>query len=48
MRLWSFADVSTLSVGPGAERACVANDVRRFARFSGEVTHEAMIGKVVF
>jgi hypothetical protein len=35
-------------VGPGAERSCVANDVRRFPQFSGEVTHEAMIGKVVF
>jgi hypothetical protein len=40
MPLRSFADVPTLSAARGA--------FHRFPPFSGEVTHEAMIGKVVF
>jgi hypothetical protein len=44
MPLRSFADVPTLSATRGAERG----DFRRFPPFSGEVTHEAVIGKMVF
>ena len=40
MPLRSFADVPTLSAA--------RDDFHRFPPFSGEVTHEAMIGKVVF
>ena len=43
MPLWYFADVPTLSAARGAARG----DFHRFPPFSGEVTHEAMIGKVV-
>jgi len=39
MSLWYFADMSTLSAALG-DFYCVKS-------FSGEVTHEAMIGKVV-
>jgi hypothetical protein len=44
MPLRSFADVPTLTDARGAERG----DFHRSPPFSGEVTHEAMIGKVVF
>jgi hypothetical protein len=44
MPLRSFADVPTLSPARGAERVTFTAS----PPFSGEVTHEAMIGKVVF
>jgi len=40
MCLWSFADVSTLSAAPDGSA--------RFSPLSGEVTHAAVIGKLVF
>jgi hypothetical protein len=43
MRLWYVADLSTLKASAGPRR----NQLHRSV-FSGEVTHEAIIGRVVF
>jgi hypothetical protein len=45
MCLWSFADVPTLSAAPGGS---TVGDFHRFSPLSGEVTHAAVIGKLVF
>jgi len=44
MWLWSFADVSTLSAAPGGS---AHGNFHRFSPLSGEVTHAAVIGKLV-
>ena len=43
MRLWYVADLSTLKASAGARRNRFHGSVLR-----GEVTHEGIIGKVVF
>jgi hypothetical protein len=45
MCLWWFADVSTLSAAPGGS---AREDSHHFSPLSGEVTHAAVIGKLVF
>jgi hypothetical protein len=44
MCLWSFADVSTLSAAPGGR---AHGNFHSFSPLSGEVTHAAVIGKLV-
>jgi hypothetical protein len=44
MCLWSFADVSTLSAASGGTRHV---DFHRLSPLSGEVTHAAVVGKLV-
>jgi hypothetical protein len=47
---WCFVRLAVRRRSDAALRSLVAacGDLRRFPPFSGEVTHEAVIGKMVF